>query len=152
MSRFDLIGTLRQEGRGSIGSLGRSRARQILVISELALSHPSPLPLIREGIETMDNEAPVIDGPIVSPEYFHLLGMPLLRGRLFNDRDLEDTPQVAVINQAAANTWWPNQDPLGKRVRLRLDTREQFSSAEPAWTTIVGVIADARTESLADLP
>ena len=38
MSRFDLIGTLRQEGRGSSGSLGRSRARQILVISELALS------------------------------------------------------------------------------------------------------------------
>jgi putative ABC transport system permease protein len=237
MSRFDLIGTLRQEGRGSIGSLGRSRARQILVISELALSlvlmvaaglllrsfwdlfkvqpgfnpdrvmaiqtwlpgpndpsadiyrtatqesvllreilrrsrtlpgveeagvgdvaalplghnHPSPLPLIREGLETMDNEAPVIDGPIVSPEYFHLLGMPLLRGRLFNNQDLADTPQVAVINQAAARTYWPNQDPLGKRVRLRLDSRETLSSARPAWTTIVGVIADARTESLADL-
>jgi predicted permease len=236
MSRFDLIGTLRQEGRGSIGSVGRSRARQILVISELALSlvlmvaaglllrsfwdlfkvqpgfnpdrvmaiqtwlpgpndpsadiyrtatqesvllreilrrsrtlpgveevgigdvaalplghsHPSPLPLIREGVETMDNEAPQIDGPIVSPEYFHLLGMPLLRGRLFSDQDLEDTPQVAVINQAAARTYWPNQDPLGKRVRLRLDSREPSSSAKPAWTTIVGVIADARTESLAD--
>jgi putative ABC transport system permease protein len=240
MSRSDLIGTLRQEGRGSIGSLGRSRARQILVISELALSlvlmvaaglllrsfwdlfkvqpgfnadrvmaiqtwlpgpndpsadiyrtatqesvlvreilrrsrtlpgveeagigdvaalplghsHPSPLPLIREGLNTdygtMDNEAPQIDGPIVSPEYFHLLGMPLLRGRLFSDQDLEDTPQVAVINQAAARAYWPNQDPLGKRVRLRLDTREPLSSAQPAWTTIVGVIADARTESLAD--
>ena len=242
MSRFDLIGTLRQEGRGSIGSLGRSRARQILVVSELALSlvlmvaaglllrsfwdlfkvqpgfnpervmaiqtwlpgpndpaadiyrtarqesvlvreilrrsrtlpgveeagvgdvaalplghsHPSPLPLIREGIETMDNEAPVIDGPIVSPEYFHLLGMPLLRGRLFSDQDLEGTPQVAVINQAAARMYWPGkdgkgEDPLGKRVRLRLDSRETLSSAQPAWTTIVGVIADARTESLADL-
>jgi putative ABC transport system permease protein len=236
MSRFDLIGTLRQEGRGSIGSIGRSRARQILVISELALSlvlmvaaglllrsfwdlfkvqpgfspervmaiqtwlpgpndptadiyqtatqesvllreilrrgrtlpgveeaaigdeaalplghsHPSALPLIREGVETMDNEAPVIDSPIVSPEYFHLLGTPLLRGRLFRDQDLEDTPQVAVINQAAARTYWPNQDPLGKRVRLRLDTRGLLSSAKPAWTTIVGVIADARTESLAD--
>ena len=240
MSRFDLIGTLRQEGRGSIGSLGRSRARQILVISELALSlvlmvaaglllrsfwdlfkvqpgfnpdrvmaiqtwlpgpndpsadiyrtatqesvllreilrrsrtlpgvqeagvgdvaalplghsHPSPLPLIREGPntndDTMDNQAPLIDSPIVSPEYFHLLGMPLLRGRLFSDHDLEDTPQVAVINQAAARTYWPNQDPLGKRVRLRLDSREPLSSAKPAWTTIVGVIADARTESLAD--
>jgi predicted permease len=235
MSRSDLIGTLRQEGRGSIGSLGRSRARQILVISELALSlvlmvaaglllrsfwdlfkvqpgfnpdrvmatqtwlpgpndlsadvyrtatqeavlvreilsrsrtlpgveeaavgdvaafplghsDPTPLPLIREGIETMDNQAPVIHGPIVSPEYFHLLGMPLLRGRLFNDRDLEDTPQVAVINQAAARTFWPNQDPLGKRVRLRLDSRAP-NSAKPAWTIIVGVIADARTESLAD--
>jgi predicted permease len=236
MSRSDLIGTLRQEGRGSIGSLGRSRTRQILVIGELALSlvlmvaaglllrsfwdlfqvqpgfnpdrvmavqtwlpgpndpstdvyrtatqesvlvreilrrsrtlpgveeagvgdvaafplghsDPIPLPLIREGIETMDNQAPVIHGPIVSPEYFHLLGMPLLRGRLFNDRDLEDTPQVAVINQAAARIFWPNQDPLGKRVRLRLDSRQKLSSAKPAWTTIVGVIADARTESLAD--
>jgi putative ABC transport system permease protein len=236
-SRLDLICTLRQEGRGSKGSPERSRARQILVISELALSvvlmvaaslllrsfwdlfkvqpgfnpdrvmaihtwlpgpndpatdiyrtatqesvllreilrrsrtlpgveeaaigdvaalplghsNPSQLPLIREGIETMDNRAPVIDGPIVSPEYFHLLGMPLERGRLFSDQDLEDTPQVAVINQAAARTYWPNQDPLGKRVRLRLDSREPSSSAKPAWTTIVGVIADARTESLADL-
>jgi len=237
MSGVDLIGTLRQEGRGSKGSPGRSRARQVLAISELALSlvlmvaaglllhsfldlfkvqpgfnpdrvmavqtwlpgpndpsadiyrtatqesvllreilrrsrtlpgveeaavgdvaafplghsHPSPLPLIREGIETMDNQAPVIDSPIVSPEYFHLLGMPLLRGRLFSDQDLEDTPQVAVINQAAARTYWPNQDPLDKRVRLHLDAREPLSSAKPAWTTIVGVIADARTESLADV-
>jgi predicted permease len=236
MSRVDLISMLRQEGRGSIGSLGRSRARQILVVSELALSlvlmvaaglllrsfwdlfkvqpgfNPervmaiqtwlpgpndpaadiyrsatqesvllreilrrsrtlpgvveaavgdrtalplghsdlNPLPLIREGLETKDNQAPVIDSPIVSPQYFHLLGMPLLRGRLFSDQDLEDTPQVAVINQAAARTYWPNQDPLGKRVRLRLDTRELLSAAKPAWSTIVGVIADARTESLAD--
>jgi predicted permease len=116
------------------------------------LGHRSPtrLPLIREGIETMDNQAPVVDSPVVSPEYFHLLGMPLQRGRLFNDQDIDATPQVAVINQAAARTYWPNQDPLGKRVRLHRDTRGLSSSAQPAWTTIVGVIADARTESLAD--
>ena len=236
MTGVNLTGTLRQEGRGSKGSPGRSRARQILVVGELALSlvlmvaaglllrsfwdlfrvppgfnpdrvmaiqtwlpgpndpshdtyrtatqeavllrevlrrsrtlpgvqeaaigdtaalplghsHSSPLPLIREGIETIDNQAPVIDSPIVSPEYFHLLGMPLLRGRLFNDQDFESTPQVAVINHAAARTYWPNQDPLGKRVRLHLDSRELLNSAGPAWTTIVGVIEDARTESLAD--
>ncbi|MFC5863497.1 ADOP family duplicated permease [Acidicapsa dinghuensis] len=236
MSGVDLIGTLRQEGRGSKGSPGRSRTRQILVVSELALSlvlmvaaslllrsfwdlykadpgfnpdrvvaiqtwlpgpndpsadiyrtatqesvllreilrrsrslpgveeaaigdvpslplghsQPSLQPLIREGVETMDNQAPVIDSPIVSPEYFHMLGMPLLRGRLFSDHDVEDTPEVAVINQAAARMYWPNQDPLGKRVRLHLDDRELLNSATPAWTTIVGVIADARTESLAD--
>ena len=235
-SRLDLTGTLRQEGRGSSESVGRSRARQILVIGELALSlvlmvaaglllhsfwdlfavqpgfnpdrimavdtwlpgpndptadpyqtatqesvllreilrrsrtlpgveeaaigdeaslplghnHPTPLPLVREGIETMDNEAPVIDSPIVSPEYFHVLGVPLLRGRIFSDQDIETTLQVAIINQAAARTYWPNQDPLGKRVRLHLDTRGLATSAKPAWTTIVGVIADARTESLAD--
>jgi predicted permease len=236
-SGVDLIGTLRQESRGSSGSVGRSRARQILVISELALSlvlmvaaglllrsfwdlfkvqpgfkpdrvmaiqtwlpgpndptrdpyqtarqesvllreilrrsrtlpgveetaigdgdslplghgNPGRLPLIREGIETMDNQAPLIDSPIVSPEYFHLLGISLERGRLFSDQDLEDTPQAAIINQAAARTYWPNQDPLGKRVRLHLDTRGLLSSAKPAWTTIVGVIADARTESLANV-
>jgi putative ABC transport system permease protein len=240
-TRFDLIGTLRQEGRGAGGSRQRSRARQILVISELALSlmlmvaaglllrsfwdlfkvppgfnpdramavqtwlpgpndpgldqyrsatqesvlvreilrrsralpgveeaavgnstslplghsRPSPLPLIREGIETMENQAPVIDSPIVSPGYFHLLGMPLLHGRLFNEQDIETTPDVAVINQAAARMFWPCKDgkgenPVGKRVRLRLDSRELFSAPKPAWTTIVGVIADARTESLAD--
>jgi predicted permease len=116
----------------------------------LGHSHINPLPLIREGLETMDNQAPVIDGPTVSPEYFHLLGMPLLRGRLFSDQDLENTPRVAVINQAAARTYWPNQDPLGKRVRLRLGARDLSSSNTPPWTTIIGVIADARTESLAD--
>jgi len=241
MSRGDLIGTLRQEGRGSVGSLGRARARQILVISELALSlvlmvaaglllrsfwdlfkvqpgfnpnramaiqtwlpgpndpsmdvyrtatqesvlvreilrrgrtlqgaeevavgdlsslplgHGSgalnPMPIIREGFETKENQAPFIDNSIVSPEYFHLLGMPLLRGRLFNDRDLEDTPRVAVINQAAARTFWPNQDPIGKRVHLLPQSngnRELFKPAPLPWTTIVGVIADARIESLAD--
>jgi putative ABC transport system permease protein len=236
MSRLDLTSTLRQEGRGSSGSLGRSRARQVLVVTELALSlvlmvaaglllrsfwdlfavqpgfnpdrvmaietwlpgpndpttdpyqtatqeavllreilrrgrtlpgvdeaaigdetalplghsDPSRLPLIREGIETMDNQAPLIESPNVSPEYFHLLSMPLVRGRIFSDQDIETTPQVAVINQAAARTYWPNQDPLGKRVRLHLDTRGLSSSAKPAWTTIIGVIADARTESLAD--
>lgn len=236
MSRVDLNGTLRQEGRGAVGSLGRSRIRHILVVGELALSlvlmvaaclqlrsfwdlfrvqpgfspervmavqtwlpgpndptmdpyqtatqesvllreilrrsrtlpgveeaaigdeaalpmgHslPTALPLIREGIETMENQAPVIDSPVVSPEYFHLLGMPLERGRLFNDQDLENAPQVAIINQAAARAYWPDQDPLGKRVRLHLDTRGLPSSAKPVWTTIVGVIADARTESLAD--
>jgi putative ABC transport system permease protein len=106
--------------------------------------------LVREGIEMAENQAPEIDSPIVSPEYFHLLSIPLLRGRLFSDQDLDTTPRVAVINQAAARAYWPNQDPLGKRVRLRLDSREALGSAEAPWTTIVGVIADARTESLAD--
>ena len=99
-------------------------------------------PLIREGQADQSSQSPLIDTSIVSPEYFHLLGMTLLRGRLFVDQDLEDTPSIAVINQAAARTYWPNQDPVGKRVRLRAE--------KPDWTTIVGVIADARTESLAD--
>jgi predicted permease len=99
-------------------------------------------PLIREGQDEQGSQPPLIDTSIVSPEYFHLLGMTLLRGRLFVDQDLEARPSVAVINEAAARTYWPNQDPVGKRARLNRD--------KPVWTTIVGVIADAHTESLAD--
>ena len=103
-----------------------------------------PRPLIREGEDAQSSQPPLIDTSTVSPQYFHVLGMTLLRGRLFVDQDLEDTPSVAVINQAAALTYWPNQDPVGKHVHVR------SRAAKPDWTTIVGVIADARTESLAD--
>jgi putative ABC transport system permease protein len=99
-------------------------------------------PLIREGQETRKNQAPRIDISTVSPEYFHLLGMTLLRGRLFNEQDVADTPQIALINETAARTYWPGQNPVGKRVQLNED--------RPVWTSIAGVIADARTESLAD--
>jgi putative ABC transport system permease protein len=100
------------------------------------------IPLIREGLGTTSNRAPQIDSSTVSPEYFHLLGMTLVRGRLFNDQDVADTPPVIVINEAAARTYWPGQDPIGKRI--------QMGRSKPVWYTIAGVIADARTESLAD--
>jgi predicted permease len=103
-----------------------------------------PRPLIREGEDAPSRQAALINTSTVSPEYFHVLGMTLLRGRLFVEQDLEDAPSVAVINQAAARTYWPNQDPVGKHVHVR------SRSNKPEWTTIVGVIADARTESLAD--
>jgi len=103
-------------------------------------------PLVLEGQEVQSSQPPLIDTLIVSPEYFHVLGMTLQRGRLFVDQDLESTPLIAVINQAAARTYWPNQDPVGKRVHLL----DGLGRARPEWTTIVGIIADARTESLAD--
>jgi putative ABC transport system permease protein len=113
-----------------------------------------PLHLIREGLETKASLAPLVGGTIVSPQYFHLLGIPLLRGRLFNDQDVVDTPGVAIVNQAAARTYWPGQDPVGKHVHLLLPSTRAASdgdqSASPVWTTIIGVIADARTESLAN--
>ena len=106
----------------------------------------SMVPFIREGQEAQSSQPPLIDTLIVSPGYFHVLGMSLVRGRIFVDQDLETTPLIAVINQAAARTYWPNQNPVGKRVRLL----GRLGRARPEWTTVVGIIADARTESLAD--
>ena len=90
----------------------------------------------------------MVEASTVSPGYFHLLGIPLLHGRLFTDQDNENAPQVAIVNDAFARAWWPNDNPVGKRVKL------SGLSAATSWTTVVGVIADARTESLeeADVP
>jgi predicted permease len=106
----------------------------------------NPFPLIVEGRETPSNEAPLVDASMVTPEYFHLLGTTLLRGRLFGELDDEKAPQVAVINEAFARTYWPDENPVGKR--LKLPTPGDGTSF--SWTTVVGVLADARTESLAD--
>lgn len=103
-------------------------------------------PLIVEGRETPSSEAPLVDGAIVTPGYFHLLGMTLLRGRLFGESDDESALPVVVINETFARSYWPNENPVGQRIKLR--TAGDRSSL--TWNTVVGVIADARTESLAD--
>jgi putative ABC transport system permease protein len=60
---------------------------------------------------------------------------------LFNESDNDNAPQVAIINQAMAQSYWPNEDPLGKRFKA--------VKAGARWITVVGVIANARTQSLA---
>jgi putative ABC transport system permease protein len=99
-----------------------------------------------EGRDVQSDHSTVVERSSVSPGYFHLLGIPLLRGRLFNELDNDNAPQVAVINQAMAQSYWPNEDPLGKRFKA--------AKAGAPWITVVGVIANARTQSLAqaDLP
>jgi predicted permease len=97
--------------------------------------------LIRAGHEVPANQAPVVEAAIVSPEYFHMLGISLLRGRIFNDRDIETTQPVALINEAMARTYWPNEDAVGRRINL--------NPAKPRWMTVIGIVADARTDSLA---
>ena len=139
------------------------RNRTIPGVEETAVSDQSAIPLghgqedlsmipfVPEGQEVRSSQPSLIDTLVVSPEYFHLLGMTLVRGRLFAGQDLEATPLIAVINQAAARKYWPGkdgrgEDPVGKRVHLL----GRLGRARPEWTTIVGVLADARTESLAD--
>ena len=76
----------------------------------------------------------------VSPGYLATMGIPLIEGRDFDKRDTPTSPQVALINQSMARTFWPNESPIGKRIKLGL--------AATNWMTIVGVMGDVRQINL----
>lgn len=76
----------------------------------------------------------------VSAGYFRTMGIPLLKGRDFTSRDLPDTPQVVIANQALVRRYWPNEDALGKRI--------SFSTRKPKWYEIVGVVGNVKHRGL----
>jgi putative ABC transport system permease protein len=121
---------------GDTGSVPLDQSlRELKVISE------GQFFLTFEGRDTQSDQPAAVERSSVTPNYFHLLGIPLLRGRFLGESDDDKAPQVAVINEAFARTYWPNQDPLGRRFKR--------NRADSPWITVVGVIANARTESLA---
>jgi predicted permease len=107
----------------------------------------NPFSLILEGRENQSDQPPLVNATEVTPSYFHLIGMTLQRGRFLSETDNETAPAVAVINEAFARTYWPNDDAVGKHLKLN---NARGTTTKPSWTTVVGVIADARTESLAE--
>jgi len=145
----DIYGTAAQEAPFIRELVRRSAA--LPGVMEVAVGSLAAVPLnhtrnqgrlILEDRDGRGSDFPLVNESSVTPEYFHLVGIPLLRGRLFTDQDNENMPHVAVVNQAFVRTWFPNQNPLGKRFKL--------NRTAAAWDTVVGVIADARTESLED--
>lgn len=76
---------------------------------------------------------------VVSPGFFSVMKIPLLKGRFFNVYDNAAAPQVVIVNETTARRYWPNEDPIGKRL-----TFNDPGSAGVQWYTIVGVVADTR--------
>ncbi len=73
--------------------------------------------------------------------YFDAVGIPLLRGRKFNEADRGDSPLVIIVNRTLAERYWPGQDPIGKRLRVGVP-----ESPTP-WMSVVGEIADIKQTS-----
>lgn len=74
-------------------------------------------------------------------EFFALHGISVIRGREFSADDHVDSPRVIIVNQAAANLYWPDADPIGKRINFDQVIRGRATSP---WHEVVGVVADAR--------
>ena len=79
---------------------------------------------------------------VISPDYFSTMGMQIIRGNPFTDRDTADVPGVAIINDVAARKFWPGEEPLGKKIK-----RGRPESKNP-WVTIVGIVSSGAQNSL----
>jgi putative ABC transport system permease protein len=86
----------------------------------------------------------LVDKPAISPEYFRAMGIRLLSGRVFTERDSGSAPRVVVISQSVARTVWPGDNPVGKRIAM-----EEHPTPQD-WLTIVGVVDDVRQQSLTE--
>lgn len=104
-------------------------------------NRPNPsVDLVIEGRPALSpGERQLADLLVISPGYFEMIGVSLLRGRDFGEGDGRDAPQVAIISDLAARRYWPNEEPLGRRIK-----RGGSGAADSPWLTIVGVAADVR--------
>jgi predicted permease len=97
-------------------------------------------PFVIEGRPADSERSPVAEFAGISPNYFEILGTPLIQGRVFLDSDEPKSQPVAVIDQTLANRYWPGEKPLGKHIQLF-----QPNPQNP-WITIVGVVGDMKSD------
>ena len=82
----------------------------------------------------------------ISPDYFRVMGVPLLRGRLFAEQDSAHSPRVAIINATMAGRFWKDRDPVGRGFKF------SFQKLTDPWITVVGVVGDMRRDDLTKAP
>jgi putative ABC transport system permease protein len=87
-------------------------------------------------------QAPMIFHNVITPNYLRAMGIPLMAGRDFTDADTRDSLKVTIVDERLAREYWPNESPLGKRIRFGPP-----EDNEP-WHTIVGVVGEVKQESL----
>ncbi len=115
-----------------------------------------PLPIVNGKINlafdivgnppASEGEPRLADYASVSPEYLGVMGIPLLAGRFFNQQDILSGPHVSVISKTFAQRYFPNQDPIGKRLNFGFPPNGDVDRE------IVGIVGDVRDASLGEAP
>jgi predicted permease len=108
------------------------------------------LPFVIEGRPISDpTNTPQASWRTISPGYFDVFRIPLLRGRLFTNRDDAGAARVVVINEGLAKQFWPKGDAVGQRITIGKGVGPEFE--EPA-REIIGIVGDVRNQGLAENP
>jgi predicted permease len=129
------------------------RARTVPGVERVTMATSVPM-----AIDSIDAETVVPEGFQLPPGkddvtvrsssvdeyYFDAMGMAILRGRAFRRDDTADAPRVAIVNQRFADHYWPNQDPIGRRLRL--------ADGDNAWVQIVGLTKTSKYIFIAEPP
>jgi predicted permease len=114
---------------------GRPGVRAVAFTSDLPGRGGQMQPLTVDGVAyPSDQDHPLARRIVVTPGYFDVIGVPPVRGRAFERTDGPDAQPVAMVNERFVELFFPNQEPIGARIRLGLDD-------EP-WRTVVGVVPD----------
>ena len=120
-----------------------ARLRALPAVQAVGLTHS--LPLLGDWVlgfkiegrpEVPPADLPSTNYYSVTPDYFRAMGIRLIRGRSFNQHDDARAPRVAIINETLARQFFPNEDPIGKRILV--------TNGPDAWRQIVGLVADIK--------
>jgi putative ABC transport system permease protein len=100
-----------------------------------------------EGRAVQPDARPRVANIASQPNFFRTLGIPVIKGRDFSDRDSFEAPRVVIVNESLARTYFGSENPIGKRVTL--DSRLLFGTEVPPMRDIIGVVADVTHAGLA---
>jgi hypothetical protein len=99
---------------------------------------PAPMAVAGRPLQPM-GERPTANRHLITPGFFATFGIPMLRGRDFNERDTPASPHVAIVNEAFVKQYFPGEDPMGRTI---------ITGMGQAPSEIVGVVADIRATDL----
>jgi len=121
---------------------GRPEITDVAFATDVSPGTPSsPSDLVEESWPPGKRATGILQR-LVSPDYFRVMDVPLLRGRAFDEGDVVTSPAVVLVNETLARTAFPGEDAVGKRIGF----------SRPYWRTIVGVVADERQMGLSTTP
>ena len=137
---------------------GRNFSRQLLdrvralpgivsasVTDELPLGSGSRRAITIEGYTAQPGESTEVNSSSVAPGYIETLGVPMLRGRAFNEQDREGSPGVVIVNEAFARRYWSGQEPIGKRIQMGV---ARSGANDSPYLEVVGVVKDGKYVTL----
>jgi putative ABC transport system permease protein len=108
--------------------------------------------ILAEGYQMKPGESVISPSTAdVTPGYFEAMGVTLLRGRFFDNRDAATAPKVVIVDERLAKRFWPNQDPVGRRMYRPTDLNNLIAITDKTvFLTVVGVIRDMKLRDLAE--